>query len=102
MRSSGIKNLAEKKFAQTIAAVMKFKEKIFRVRLFGKFIGIYEAMDKESFKVYLICLNHVFNVCSFGYLIPTTDNDEIHYAPYIRINDFMRQFLENRVSTEEF
>jgi hypothetical protein len=73
MRSCGIKQLAEKKFAQTISATMKFNEKIPRVKLFGRFLGLYDALDKESFKFYMTCVNHVVNVSSFGYIVPPGD-----------------------------
>lgn len=75
---------------------------IVRVKLFGRFLGFYNPLDKESFKIYLLCINYILNVSTFGYLIPSTDNDEIHYIPYIRLNDFMRNYFENRVTNEEF
>jgi hypothetical protein len=73
MRSCGIKNLAEKKFAQTISSIMRFKDKIVRVRVFGRFVGLFDELDKESFKLYLMCLNYLWNVSSFGYVVPFTD-----------------------------
>jgi hypothetical protein len=73
MRSCGIKNLAEKKFAQTVAAVMRFKDKIIRARLFGRLLGVIDPLDKESFKFYLMCLNYLLNVSTFGYIVPMTD-----------------------------
>jgi len=102
MRGCGIKNIAEKKFAQTISSVMKFKDKIFRVKLYGRFLTLFEPLDKESFKFYLTCLNYILNVSTFGYLVPNTEQDEIHYAPYIRINDFMRNYFENKIANEEY
>jgi len=102
MRTNGIKNLSEKKFAQTISAVMRFKDQITRVKLFGRFLGLFDDLDKESFKLYLACVSYMQNVSSFGYLVPFTDSDEIHYTPYIRFIDFMRVFLENRITPDEF
>lgn len=81
---------------------MKFNGKINRVMLFGRFLGLYDALDKESFKFYMTCLNYVTNVSSFGYIVPTGDQDEITWAPYIRINDFVRHFFELRIPQEEF
>lgn len=77
---------------------MKYKDKIDRVRIFGRFVGLFDTLDKESFKFYMICLNYLLNVSTFGYLIPANDYDEMHYTPYIRVNDFMRMFFENRIS----
>jgi hypothetical protein len=102
MRGCGIKTIAEKKFTQTVSAVMKYKDKIFRVRVFGRFLTLFEAYDKECFKFYLICLNYLMNVSTFGYLVPYTDQDEVHYTPYIRVNDFMRNYFENRISNDEY
>ena len=98
MRSCGIKNMAEKKFAQTMSACVKYRQKIERVKLFGRFLGLYDPLDKESFKFYMIALNYLINVSTFGYIVPANDYDEIHYVPYIRVNDFMRTFFENRIS----
>ena len=81
---------------------MKFKPKIFRVQMFGRFLTLFDPLDKESFKFYLVCLNYLLNVSSFGYIVPNTDQDEQHYAPYIRVNDFMRNYFENRISNDEY
>jgi hypothetical protein len=81
---------------------MKYRDKIDRVRVFGRFLGISDPVDKESFKFYMICLNYLLNVSTFGYIVPANDFDEVQYAPYIRVNDFMRTFFENRISQEEY
>lgn len=72
------------------------------MRLIGRFIGLYDVLDKESFKFYLICLNYFLNVSTFGYLIPASDSEEVHYTPYIRVTDFMRNFFEGIMSVEEY
>ncbi len=102
LRSCGIKQLTEKKFAQTLSSVMKYQAKIQRVRLFGRFLGLFDPLDKECFKFYMICLNYILNVSTFGYLIPANDYDEIQYVPYIRVNDFIRTFFENRIQQEDY
>ena len=102
IRSCGIKQIAEKKFAQTIAAVMKYKTKIFRVNMFGRFLTLFDPLDKESFKFYLLCLNYFLNISTFGYLVPNTDADEIVYTPYIRVIDFMRNYFDGRIPIEEY
>lgn len=81
---------------------MRFQNKIQRVKLFGRFLGLFDTFDRESFKFFLICLNYIQNVSSFGYLIPVTDQDEVHYAPYIRVSDFMRTYFETRITVDEF
>ncbi len=102
MRSCGFKNLAEKKFASTVSAILRYSSKIDRVKLFGRFLGIIDGLEKDSFRFHLIATNYILNVSSFGYIVPANDNDEIHYAPYIRVMDFMRAFFEQRISVEEF
>lgn len=81
---------------------MKYKTKIFRVKMFGRFLTLFDPLDKESFKFYLVCLNYLLNISTFGYIIPNTDQDEMHYAPYIRVNDFMRNYFEGRIPIEEY
>lgn len=76
MRGCGIKNLAEKKFAQTISAVMKYRDKVQRIKLYGRFLTLFDPLDKESFKFYLVCLNYMLNVSTYGYLVPLTDQDD--------------------------
>lgn len=52
---------------------MRFKDKIIRIRVFGRLLGIIDPLEKESFKFYLICLNYLINVSTYGYIVPATD-----------------------------
>ena len=81
---------------------MKYKTKIFRVNMFGRFLTLFDPLDKESFKFYLLCLNYFLNISTFGYLVPNTDADEIVYTPYIRVIDFMRNYFDGRIPIEEY
>lgn len=81
---------------------MKYRTKIFRVNLFGRFLTLFDSLDKESFKFYLVSLNYLLNISTFGYIVPNTENDEMHYTPYIRVNDFMRNYFEGNIPIEEY
>lgn len=73
---------------------MRFKENIPRIKLFGRFMQIYDPLDKENFKFYLLCLNYTLNISTYGYLVPTNETEEVHYSPLIRVNDFIRIYFE--------
>jgi hypothetical protein len=70
--------------------------------LYGRFIGLYDSLDKESFKFYITCLNYLVNISSFGYPVPTGEMEELHYQPLIRVTDFMRQYFEGNITGEEY
>ena len=49
----GIKTIADKKFKQMICSCMKYKDKNARIRMFGRFLELYDNLSQKDFKLYV-------------------------------------------------
>jgi len=70
-----------------------------------------EPIEKESFKFFLISLNYILNIkysfhsssfSTIGHLIPYTEQDVVHYAPYARVNALLYAYFEQSISNDDF
>jgi hypothetical protein len=53
MQKYGLKNVAEKKFVQLISSCIAQKNKLHRVRLFGRFLELYNDLSPTDYNRYL-------------------------------------------------
>lgn len=49
----GLKTVADKKFNQLIYSSIKFKDKSPRIRMFGRFLELYDSLTPKDFKLYV-------------------------------------------------
>ena len=61
----GFEQIADKKFKRMIYACIVYKQKYPRIRLFGRFLGVYKERNlpkKSSLKSYLECVDAMFKM----------------------------------------
>ena len=49
----GLKTVADKKFNQLIYSAIRFKDKSPRIRLFGRFLDLYDSLTAKDFRLYI-------------------------------------------------
>lgn len=49
----GLKSVADKKFIQLINSSIKFKDKSPRIRMFGRFLELYDNLTAKDFRLYI-------------------------------------------------
>lgn len=77
-----MKKAAESKFHHLLASCAKYKS-IPRVRLFGRFMGLYHGLDNDDLNFYIECIEFLQNSPS-GTLSVLQDLPEIVTVPYVR------------------
>lgn len=82
-----MRKAATNRFVHLLSSCMKYKF-IQRVKLFGRFIGVYDKLSHEDFQAYLDFLNLTYDPNSKQNL--NLDHSDRHFLPYPRALDFMR------------
>lgn len=85
-----MKKAAENRFNHLLASCMKYKT-IQRIRLFGRFIGLYDQLDSEDLNFYLECFSFLNNSLS-GKTVINLESNENHVIPYIRCIECIKHF----------
>ena len=49
----GLKNVADKKFKQIVCSCLKYKDKNPRIKMFGRFLELYDPLKQKDFKLYI-------------------------------------------------
>jgi hypothetical protein len=49
----GLKNVADKKFKQIVCSCLKYKDKNPRIKMFGRFLELYDPLNQKDFKLYI-------------------------------------------------
>jgi hypothetical protein len=49
----GLKAVADKKFNQLMYSSIKYKDKSPRIRMFGRFLDLYDSLSSKDFKLYI-------------------------------------------------
>ncbi|CAG9309926.1 unnamed protein product [Blepharisma stoltei] len=93
-----MKKAAENRFNHLLSSCMKYKS-IKRVRVFARFIGLYEPYDSEDLKFYLECLNFLNNSLS-GKMVSNNESAESIKVPFVRCVECIKHF-EKRIPREE-
>ena len=76
-----MKRAAENRFHHLLSSCVKYQS-ISRVRVFGRFLGIYDSLDSHDLNFYLECLNFLNNSPSGQSATP--EISESLWIPYIR------------------
>ena len=79
--------VAEKKLKQFIGSILKYKEKLTRFKLFGRFLQLYDELNEEDIKMYIEVMQVMFKVV-LNFQIQ--ELDEIIYVPIARCLDYLR------------
>ena len=91
----GLKNVGDKKFSQFIGAILKYKEKYARFRLFGRFLELYDELNEDDVRLYLD-INQCMYKTVLNFLI--FEHDEIILLPTARALDFFKLTLNQRLT----
>ena len=76
----GLKNVADKKFTQFIGSILKFKDKLPRLRLAGRFLQLYDELEDCDLKLYIDLIQAMYKaVLNFTII----DQDEIVLIPLV-------------------
>lgn len=81
IKKYSMKKAADSKFSHLLASCVKYKS-ITRIRVFARFIGLYEAFDNEDLKFYMNCYN--FLMTSPSGTVNSQDCLEFISIPYVR------------------
>ncbi len=84
MQKYGLKNVAEKKFSQLIGSCILQQNQLHRIRLFGRFIEIYNDLTPSDYNKYLemvdLFTNQILN-------FKIDDDLETILLPVVRLNE---------------
>ena len=76
----GLKNVADKKFTQFIGSILKFKDKLPRLKLAGRFLQLYDELEDCDLKLYIDLIQAMYKaVLNFTII----DQDEIVLIPLV-------------------
>lgn len=95
-----MKKAAENRFNHLLSSCMKYKI-IKRVKVFARFIGLYDAYDDEDLNFYLECLNFI-NYSLSGKAVPNAEFSESIKVPYIRCIECIKHFEKRLPKSEIF
>lgn len=90
MKKYMMKKAAESKYNHLLASCVKYKS-IIRVRLFGRFLGLYDELSAEDLDFFIECLNFLQNSPS-GIFCLNPENTEIILLPYVRCVECLKAF----------
>ena len=90
-----MKKAAEYKYHHLLASCVKYKS-IIRVRVFGRFLGLYNAFDNEDLTFYMECFEYLQNSPSGSYQ-SLQETTEAIYIPYVRCVECIK-FYEKHLS----
>ena len=93
-----MKKAAESKFHHLLASCVKYKF-IIRVRVFGRFLGLYDGFDNEDLNFYIECLQFLQNslLGSSTFLLESL---EIIWVPYNRCLESIKFFEKSLPKSE--
>ena len=75
-----MKNVADKKFTQFIGSILKFKDKLPRLKLAGRFLQLYDELEDCDLKLYIDLIQAMYKaVLNFTII----DQDEIVLIPLV-------------------
>lgn len=83
----GLKKVADKKFNQVICSTLKNSDRSPRIRLFGRFLELFENLSSKDFKLYVDMQESVFKMV-LNFQIQETD--EQSFVPINRAIDLFR------------
>jgi Ca2+-binding EF-hand superfamily protein len=90
MKKYIMKKAAESKFHHLLASCVKYKF-IIRVRVFGRFLGLYDGFDTEDLNFYIECLQFFQNL-PLGTITISQDSLENIWVPYFRCTECIKFF----------
>ena len=99
----GFKKFAEKKFYKFCLSIKKYLN-INRVSKFARVMGIYDTninYSSDEARLYITSLAFMQSA-SLGTNVDNHDYDKKIYAPYARASELLKNFLEKRISQEEY
>ncbi|CAG9316946.1 unnamed protein product [Blepharisma stoltei] len=99
MKKYVMKKAAENRFNHLLSSCMKYRT-ITRVRVFGRFLGLYDSFDGGDLEFFLEALSSLNNSPS-GKNIPNQENSEKHFVPFVRCVEIMKLY-EKFFSKEDF
>jgi len=76
----GLQKVAEKKFYSLLAGCVQFKKVNSRIRLFGRFLSLYEELTLQDLRFYFEIVDHT-NRLVLNFLIQ--ENDELPLVPTV-------------------
>ena len=85
-----MKKAAESKYHHLLASCVKYKS-IIRVRVFGRFLGLYDEFDSDDLHFYMECLTFLQNSPS-GVFNNPADSIECILVPYVRCVECIKYF----------
>ena len=85
-----MKKAAESKYHHLLASCVKYKS-IIRVRVFGRFLGLYDEFDSEDLTFYIECLQFLQNSPS-GIFATSPENIDSILVPYVRCMECIKYF----------
>lgn len=102
VNESGLLAIARRKFAQIVAGCLRHVENC-RVRVFGKFLGIFEeSYGVEELRLYIKMLKEISLSYFFlnwgrisGFQVKNQDYDEKHFAPIKNAIEFAKAYFSN-------
>ena len=98
MKKYIMKKAAESKFHHLLASCVKYKF-IIRVRVFGRFLGLYEGFDTEDLNFYIECLQFLQNSLLGSNTIQSESLETI-WVPYTRCLESIKFFEKALPKTE--
>ena len=93
MRKYMMKRAAQNRFKHLLSSCMKYKS-ISRVRLFGRFLGLYDYLDISCLDLYLSSVENLKTALS-GKVFVNQDTAERHYTSYTKCVEFIKQLNKN-------
>ncbi|CAG9318176.1 unnamed protein product [Blepharisma stoltei] len=100
MKKFIMKKAAENRFNNLLASCMKYKN-VHKIKLFGRFLGLYDALDTEDLNFYIDCLEFLNN--SLSGKANFDIEAEYQFVPYIRcvecIKHFEKLLPKNEINT---
>ena len=92
-----MKKAADSRFHHLLSSCMKYNQ-IPRVRIFSRFLGLYDEFDQEDLDFYIDCCNF-FKQSSIGFNLPNTEITENILVPYIKCVEFIKS-VNKSISAE--
>lgn len=89
IKKYSMKKAADSKFSHLLASCIKYKS-IIRIRVFARFIGLYEAFDIDDLKFYMNCYS--FLMTSPSGTIISQDCIEYISIPYVRCVECIKYY----------
>jgi hypothetical protein len=96
MHKYGLSKVGERKFLSLFATCIQYRQTSPRVRIFGRFLGLYEPLKQNSLRLYVDVVDLAFKLVLNFQII---DADECPLVPTARAIEIFKQILGTRLST---